>query len=55
LPLDSRALTARGLEKELQGDHAGALVDLRAALVMEPDPERRQGIQNLLRLLDQPR
>jgi hypothetical protein len=50
-PLDSRALAARGLEKELQGDHDGAIVDLRAALVVEPDAERRQGIRNLLQLL----
>jgi hypothetical protein len=52
VPLDSRALAARGLEKELQGDHDGALADLRAALVIEPDPERQQGIRNLLQLLD---
>jgi len=55
VPLDSRALAARGLEKELQGDHEGALADLRAALAVEPDPERQQGIRNLLRLLDAPR
>ena len=52
VPLDSRALAARGLEKELQGDHEGALADLRAALVIEPDPERQRGIRNLLQLLD---
>jgi hypothetical protein len=52
LPLDSRALAARGLEKELRGDHEGAVADLRAALVIEPDPERQQGIRNLLQLLD---
>jgi hypothetical protein len=52
LPLDSRALAARGLEKELRGDHEGAIADLRAALVIEPDPERQQGIRNLLQLLD---
>jgi hypothetical protein len=51
-PLDSRALAARGLEKELGGDHEGAIADLRAALVIEPDPERRQGVVNLLQLLD---
>jgi len=55
LPLDSRALAARGLEKELRGDRAGAIADLRAALAAEPDPGRRQGIQNLLQLLDAPR
>jgi len=51
-PLDSRALAARGLEKELQGDHDGALADLRGALVIEPDPERQLGIRNLIQLLD---
>jgi hypothetical protein len=55
VPLDSRALAARGLEKELRGDHDGALADLRAALVAEPDAERRQGIRNLLQILDSPR
>jgi len=52
VPLDSHALAARGLEKELQGDHDGALTDLRAALAIEPDPERQRGIRNLLQLLD---
>ena len=51
-PLDARALAARGLQKELDGDNQGALADLRAALVVESDPERQQGIRNLLRLLD---
>jgi hypothetical protein len=52
VPLDSHGLAARGLEKELQGDHEGALADLRAALAIEPDPERQLGIRNLLQLLD---
>jgi len=51
VPLDSRALAARGLEKELKGDHDGAIADLRAALDVEPDAERRQGIRNLLQIL----
>ena len=55
VPLDARALAARGLEKELRGDHDGAVADLRAALASEPDPERRQGVRNLLQLLDAPR
>jgi hypothetical protein len=54
-PLDSRALTARAIDKELRGDHWGAIADLREALVSEADTERRQGIQNLLKLLDPPR
>jgi hypothetical protein len=52
VPLDAKALAARGLEKELQGDHAGAVADLRAALASETDSQRRQGIRNLLQLLD---
>jgi len=54
-PLDSRALTARAIDKELRGDHWGAIADLREALVSETDAEQRQGIQNLLKLLDPPR
>jgi tetratricopeptide (TPR) repeat protein len=50
-PLDSRALAARALDRELKGDRPGAIADLRAALAVEPDPERRQGIENLLQLL----
>ncbi len=51
-PLDSRALAARGLDRELKGDRPGAITDLRAALSAETDPERRQGLRNLLQLLD---
>jgi len=51
-PLDSRGLTTRAIDKELRGDHWGAIADLREALVSEADAERRQGIQNLLMLLD---
>ena len=50
-PLDSRALAARGLDRELKGDRPGAIGDLRAALAAEIDPERRQGLRNLLQLL----
>jgi tetratricopeptide (TPR) repeat protein len=53
-PLDSRALAARGLERELKGDRLGAIADLRAALVGETDPEQQQGLRNLLRLLGTP-
>jgi len=52
LPLDARALAARGLDKELKGDRVGAIADLRAALAAETDLDRRQGIRNLLELLD---
>jgi tetratricopeptide (TPR) repeat protein len=52
--LDARALANRAISRELDGDHAGALQDLNAALVLEPDPARRDSIANLLRLLDRP-
>lgn len=50
--LDAQALASRALSRELQGDHAGAIDDLKAALEKETDPDRRQGLQNLLRLLE---
>jgi tetratricopeptide (TPR) repeat protein len=53
-PLDPRALAARALERELKGDRQGAISDLRAALAAETDPERRQGLRNLLQLLGTP-
>ena len=53
-PLDSRALAARGLDRELKGDRLGAIADLRAALAGETDPEQQQGLHNLLRLLGTP-
>jgi tetratricopeptide (TPR) repeat protein len=53
--LDARALTIRGLSREVDGDHAGAMQDLNAALALEPDAERREGIARLIRLLDPPR
>jgi tetratricopeptide (TPR) repeat protein len=53
-PLDSRALAARGLDRELKGDRLGAIADLRAALAGETDPEKQQGLRNLLRLMGTP-
>ena len=53
-PLDSRALAARGLDRELKGDRLGAIADLRAALAGETDPEQQQGLRNLLQLLGTP-
>jgi tetratricopeptide (TPR) repeat protein len=53
-PLDSRALAARGLERELKGDRLGAIADLRAALAGETDPQQQQGLRNLLQLLGTP-
>ena len=53
--VDSRALTTRAISRELDGDHAGALQDLNAALAIEPDTARREAIARMLRLLDTPR
>ena len=53
--IDARALASRAISRELDGDHAGALADLRAAVTMETDPARRASMANLLRLLDTPR
>ena len=52
LALDSRALTTRAISRELDGDHAGAVQDLNAALAIEPDTARREAIARMLRLLD---
>jgi hypothetical protein len=53
--LDARALASRAITRELDGDHAGAMQDLKSALMLEPDPARRASIANLIRLLDRPR
>jgi tetratricopeptide (TPR) repeat protein len=50
--LDARALAARAITRELDGDHAGAMQDLRAALALEPDPTRQVAITRLMRLLE---
>jgi hypothetical protein len=42
----------RAVGRELDGDHAGALEDVRAALALETDPERRASLQGLLRSLE---
>lgn len=55
LALDSRALTSRAISRELDGDHAGAIQDLSAAMALEPDTARREAIARLIRLLDTPR
>jgi tetratricopeptide (TPR) repeat protein len=49
---DARSLATRAINRELDGDHEGALQDLRAAVATEPDPARRDSMQNLLRLLE---
>jgi tetratricopeptide (TPR) repeat protein len=53
--VDARALATRAVGRHLDGDHEGALQDLRAALALEQDPARRSSIENLLRTLESPR
>jgi tetratricopeptide (TPR) repeat protein len=53
--LDARALASRAITRELDGDHAGAMQDLTAAMQLEPDAQRRAALANLMRLLDTPR
>jgi tetratricopeptide (TPR) repeat protein len=49
---DARALTQRAINREIDGDHFGALADLRAAFAFEADRERRAAIERLLRALE---
>ena len=55
LAVDARALVTRGISRELDGDHAGAMQDLNAAMGLEPQTARREAIARLIRLLDTPR
>lgn len=50
--LDARALALRGVSRELDGDHLGALADLRAAHAKETDPARQAQIGDLLKALE---
>jgi tetratricopeptide (TPR) repeat protein len=50
--LDARALATRGLSRELDGDRAGAIQDLRSALAIETNPTRRAAIERLLGVLE---
>jgi len=52
---DARALATRAMSRELDGDRAGALADLRSALTLESDPSRRGHIQALIQLLESAR
>jgi tetratricopeptide (TPR) repeat protein len=52
LALDARALTSRAISRQIDGDHAGAIQDLTAAISAEPDPQRRAAIDRLRQLLD---
>jgi len=53
--LDARALASRAITRELDGDHAGAMLDLTTAMQLEPDVSRRESLANLMKLLDTPR
>ena len=50
--LDARALATRAITRDLDGDRAGAIGDLRAAIAIEPDPARRASIERVLRALE---
>jgi hypothetical protein len=50
--IDARALATRALSREIDGDHAGAVQDLNAAMAVETDPARRASLENLLRRLE---
>ena len=50
--LDVRALVARAMTREVEGDRAGAIADLRTAVMMESDGTRRERIDRLLRALE---
>jgi tetratricopeptide (TPR) repeat protein len=50
--LDVRALVARAMSREVEGDRPGALADLRAAVGLESDAARRARIDRLLRVLE---
>jgi tetratricopeptide (TPR) repeat protein len=50
--IDVRSLVARAMSREVDGDRAGAVGDLRAAFAAETDPERRTRIEHLLRALE---
>lgn len=49
---DARTLAMRGVSREVGGDHQGAVDDLRAALALEKDPDRRASLERLLRALE---
>jgi len=50
--VDARTLAIRAISREVDGDHEGALADLRAALAIEQNPARRQSLEELLRKLE---
>jgi tetratricopeptide (TPR) repeat protein len=50
--LDGSALVGRAMMRQVDGDRAGAVRDLRAALAAEPNAVRRARIETLLRSLE---
>jgi hypothetical protein len=50
--LSGGALVTRAMRREVDGDRTGALSDLRAAVLAEPDGMRRGRIERLLRSLE---
>jgi hypothetical protein len=50
--IDARALATRAISRHLDGDRAGALQDLRAAMDLERDAGRRASLEQLLRMLE---
>lgn len=49
--LEASALVQRAVSREVDGDRAGAMADLRSAAATEPDPSRRARIERLLQAL----
>jgi hypothetical protein len=45
----------RAIGRDLQGDHIGAVQDMRTAVAAEQDPGRRATLESLLRLLESSR
>jgi len=54
-PPDARALARRALDRELAGDHTQAIADLRSAIALETDPDRRAALADLLRMWEEAR
>jgi Flp pilus assembly protein TadD len=50
--VDARVLTLRAMSRELDGDRAGAIADLRQALTKEQDPAQRAVIERFLRSVE---
>jgi tetratricopeptide (TPR) repeat protein len=51
IPLDARSLAMRAIGREIDGDHGGAVADLRTALGAASDPAQRSRIERVLQAL----